>query len=104
MNKEEVYATMAKLRRAVEAALGETRYNNYIFYVESCIYIDVLHVLLAKGYKVWIVYDCFYGTGFGTQKEFEELVLNAVWTCFVRFKMAYDYDDWGTILKDIESL
>lgn len=99
MNKDQVYDNMAKLRRAMEEILGEKRYNNYIFYVESCIYIDALHTLLAKGYKVWLVYDCFYGAGFGTKEDFEKTVLEAVWVSFVRFKLASDFNDWGRILR-----
>ena len=99
MNKESVYEDMIALRRAMEKVLGEKRYNNYIFYVESCLYIDVLHSLLSKGYKVWLVYDCFYGKGFGDQEEFERVVLEAVMVSFVRFKMASDFNDWENIFK-----
>jgi hypothetical protein len=98
MDRDDVSRDMINLRRAMEAVLGEKRYDNYIFYVESCIYIDTLHTLLEKGYKVWLVYDCFYGTGFGTQEEFENLVKEAVWISFVRFKMASDFNDWENIL------
>jgi hypothetical protein len=90
---------MINLRRAVEAVVGKIRYNNFIFYVESCIYIETLYILLEKGYKVWLVYDCFYGSGFGTNEEFEKLVLEAVWVSFVRFKLACDFNEWGDILK-----
>ena len=99
IEREKVYEDMIKLRRAMEEVLGGERYNNYIFYVESCIYIDALHTLLEKGYKVWLVYDCFYGTGFGTKEEFQKLVFEAVYISFVRFKMAYDFNDWENILK-----
>lgn len=100
INKDDVYRDMINLRRAMEKVIGEKRYNNYIFYVESCIYIDTLHALLSKGYKVWLVYDCFYGAGFGTQEEFEETVLMAVWSSFVRFKLAYDFNKWEDIFKN----
>ena len=99
MEKDSVYEDMIILRRAMERVLGEMRYDNYIFYVESCIYIDTLHTLLSRGYKVWLVYDCFYGTGFGTEEEFIELVQEAVWVSFVRFKLACDFDNWGEIFK-----
>jgi hypothetical protein len=99
MDKDSVYEDMINLRRAMEKVLGEKRYDNYIFYVESCIYIDTLHTLLEQGYKVWLVYDCFYGSGFGTNEEFEKLVLEAVWVSFVRFKLACDFNEWGDILK-----
>ncbi len=99
MDRDSVYEDMISLRRAMEAVLGPERYDNYIFYVESCIYIDTLHILLEKGYKVWLVYDCFYGAGFGTQDEFERLVVEAVWVSFVRFKVAYDFNEWGIILN-----
>lgn len=99
LDRESVYEDMIKLRRAMEDVLGETRHDNYIFYVESCIYIDTLHSLLEAGYKVWLVYDCFYGTGFGTQEEFEKVVIEAVWVSFVRFKAAHDFDEWGSILR-----
>lgn len=99
MNKESVYEDMIALRRAMETVIGKRRYDNYIFYVESCIYIDVLHTLLSKGYKVWLVYDCFYGKGFGTQEEFERVVLEAVMVSFVRFKTAADFNDWENIFK-----
>lgn len=99
ISRDSVYEDMINLRRAMEKVLGEKRYDNYIFYVESCIYIDTLHILLEQGYKVWLVYDCFYGTGFGTNEEFEKLVLEAVWVSFVRFKLACDFNEWGDILK-----
>lgn len=102
MNKDSVYDDMKRLRRAMEKVLGEKRYDNFIFYVESCIYIDTLHTLLEQGYKVWLVYDCFYGSGFGTNEEFEKLVLEAVWVSFVRFKEAYDFDMWEDIFKNDE--
>ena len=100
IDRESVYEDMINLRRAMEAVLGEKRHDNYIFYVESCIYIDTLHTLLEKGYKVWLVYDCFYGAGFGTQEAFEELVTEAVWVSFVRFKTAYDFNEWENIFKE----
>ena len=100
MDRDSVYEDMIDLRRAMEVVLGKKRYDNYIFYVESCIYIDTLHTLLEKGYKVWLVYDCFYGTGFGTQEEFEKLVTEAVWVSFVRFKAAYDFNEWENIFKE----
>lgn len=100
IDRESVYEDMINLRRAMEAVLGDKRHDNYIFYVESCIYIDALHTLLKKGYKVWLVYDCFYGSGFGTQEEFEELVTEAVWVSFVRFKTAYDFNEWENFFKE----
>ena len=96
-DKDVVYRDMIKLRRAMESVLGKERYDNYIFYVESCIYIDTLHSLLEAGYKVWLVYDCFYGSGFGSQEEFEKLVLEAVWVSFVRFKTACNFNKWDEI-------
>ena len=96
-DKDAVYNDMIKLRRAMETVLGKERYDNYIFYVESCIYIDTLHSLLEAGYQVWLVYDCFYGRGFGSKEEFEKLVLEAVWISFVRFKAAYDFNKWDEI-------
>lgn len=99
MNQKTVYEDMIKLRRAIEKVLGETRHDNYIFYVESCIYIDTLHSLLQQGYKVWLVYDCFYGNGFGTQEDFEKSVIEAVWVSFVRFKVAHDFNEWGAIFE-----
>jgi hypothetical protein len=102
MDKESVYKDMKHLRRAMEKVLGEKRYDNFIFYVESCIYIDTLHTLLKQGYKVWLVYDCFYGAGVGTKEDFEKLVTEAVWVSFVRFKEAYDFDLWGDVFKNDE--
>ena len=100
MDKDSVYEDMKKLRRAMEKVLGEKRYDNFIFYVESCIYIDTLYTLLKQGYKVWLVYDCFYGAGVGTEEEFKKLVQEAVWISFVRFKEAYDFDMWEDIFND----
>lgn len=102
MDKESVYEDMKKLRRAMEKVLGERRYDNFIFYVESCIYIDTLYTLLKQGYKVWLVYDCFYGAGVGTEEDFKQLVQEAVWVSFVRFKEAYDFDMWGDIFNNEE--
>ena len=102
MDQKSVYEDMKKLRRAVEKVLGEKRYDNFIFYVESCIYIDTLYTLLKQGYKVWLVYDCFYGAGVGTDEEFKKLVQEAVWVSFVRFKEAYDFDMWADVFKNDE--
>ena len=99
MDKDSVYDDMKNLRRAMEKVLGEKRYDNFIFYVESCIYIDTLYTLLNQGYKVWLVYDCFYGAGAGTDEEFKKLVTEAVWVSFVRFKEAYDFDMWEEIFN-----
>lgn len=99
LDKESVYEDMKELRRAMEKVLGKKRYDNFIFYAESCIYIDTLYTLLKQGYKVWLVYDCFYGAGFGTEDEFKKLVQEAVWVSFVRFKEAYDFDMWEDIFK-----
>ena len=98
-DKDTVYADMKNLRRAMETVLGKTRHDNFIFYVESCIYIDTLYMLLEKGYKVWLVYDCFYGSGVGTKEEFKRLVQEAVWVSFVRFKLAYDFNRWEEIFN-----
>lgn len=103
MDKESVYEDMKKLRRAMEKVLGEKRYDNFIFYVESCIYIDTLYTLLKQGYKVWLVYDCFYGAGIGSEEDFEKLVQEAVWVSFVRFKEAYDFDMWDEVFKNEEA-
>ncbi len=78
MDKGFVYKKMAKLKEAMEKVLGTEGFDNYVFYAESCIYLEALYLLLRKGYKVWIVFDCFYGKGFGTQEEFERYVLDAV--------------------------
>ena len=103
MDKHYLYEDMINLRRAVETVLGKKRYDNFIFYVESCIYIETLYMLLERGYKVWLVYDCFYGAGLGTQEEFEREVTKAVWISFVRFKLAYDFDIWEVIFnKEME--
>ena len=100
VSHDEVEEHMVKLRRAVEEVLGGITYGSYVFYVESLIYIDALHSLLEKGYDVWLVYDCFYGKGFGTEEEFIEYVLDAVFISFVRFKFALDFRAWDEIYKD----
>ncbi len=99
IDQNTVYLEMEKLRRALEQVLGKKRYGNFIFLAESCIYIDVLQYLLKTGYKVWLVFDCFYGAGFGSQKEFEDAVIAAVHICFIRFKMGYDFGDWEKVLS-----
>ena len=101
MDKGFVYEKMAKLKEAMEKVLGTEGFDNYVFYAESCIYLEALYLLLRKGYKVWIVFDCFYGKGFGTQEEFERYVLDAVFISYMRFKMASDFNDWS-ILKKVE--
>lgn len=98
-----VKTEMVNLRRAVEAVLGGVLYNNYIFYAESVIYIDTLHYLLERGYDVWLVYDCFYGKGLGTNEEFEKIVLDAVNVSFIRFKFARDFNAWKEIYGDKET-
>lgn len=67
------------------------------------IYIDTLYTLLEQGYHVWLVYDCFYGTGTGTDEEFKNLVQEAVWVSFVRFKLAYDLNKWEDIFEEREA-
>lgn len=100
VSHDEVEEHMVKLRRAVEEVLGGITYGSYVFYVESLIYIDTLHCLLEKGYDVWLVYDCFYGKGFGSDAEFKKYVLDAVVVSFIRFKFANTFGNWKEIYLD----
>ncbi len=63
ISENDVKDKMKLLRAAVEKVCGGKTYGNYIFFVESCVYLGALDYLLALGHKVWLLYDCFYCSG-----------------------------------------
>ena len=70
-----------RLREAMERVIGHF-FNNEIFFIESCVYIDVLNELLKDG-LVWLVYDCFYTTD--SREDFEDYCKSVIEKCFNRF-------------------
>ena len=78
---EEAERMLFKLRNAMQKVIGRF-YDNEIFLVESCVYLDVLSELLKDG-LAWMVYDCWY---FSTKrKDWEERTKKLVEECFTRF-------------------
>ncbi|MCM1439782.1 MAG: hypothetical protein NC131_11375 [Roseburia sp.] len=63
ISEHDVKDKMKGLRNAIEKVCGGKTYGNYIFFVESCVYLGALGYLLALGHKVWLLYDCFYCSG-----------------------------------------
>lgn len=62
-NKEEwsgLDFIMKAYRTSIVETVGELKYDNEIFFHESCIYMDVTFDLLKKGLNVWQQYDCWY--------------------------------------------
>jgi hypothetical protein len=57
---EDIRASVCEYRKAVRKVLGNKTYDSEIYYYESSLYLLVLSDLLKAGYKVWMVYDCFY--------------------------------------------
>ena len=73
--RECCYAALATLRKAIKAVIGDTFYDNEIFFHESNIYLTVLLDLLEEGYFVWQVYDSWYARKDGvSQEEYEKHV------------------------------
>lgn len=89
--REDVCEKMEDLRNAIVKAEGGRLYGNEVFYVESCVYLMTLYDLLSQGFRVWLVYDCFYASAPDTDTEefFEERVLHAVRQNFERFLKMY---------------
>ncbi|MEE1085007.1 MAG: hypothetical protein UH850_14870 [Paludibacteraceae bacterium] len=78
-DKEAVDAEMRVYQEAVIKAEGGRLLGSEAFYVESCIYMDVLKQLLNDGYMVWQCYDAFYASKEGiTQEYFEKHVTKVV--------------------------
>ena len=93
LKKEDVYDEMDKLKSALLKVEGGKLYGNEIFYVESVIYLMVLHTILFKEKQlVWLVYDCFYGKGYGSQKAFDIMVSGTIKAYFDMF-----YKEWAVI-------
>ncbi len=93
LKKDDVYDEMDKLKSAVLKVEGGKVYGNEIFYVESVIYLMVLHTILFKEKQlVWLVYDCFYGKGYGSQKVFDVMVSGTINGFFDMF-----YKEWAAI-------
>lgn len=69
-NKEAVDIEMRRYQESVIRAEGGRLFGSEIFYVESCIYMDVLKQLLDDGYKVWQCYDAFYASKEGVIPEY----------------------------------
>lgn len=99
VNRADVYQEMEKLRHATEEVLGPVHFGNYVFLVESFIYLQVLNTLLEKGYLVWMVYDCFYISGVKDKEEMDKFIGDLVYTYYVQFKMAKDFNIWEEMYK-----
>lgn len=79
IDKVEVDREMRLYKEAVTQAEGGYLYDNEIFFHESCVYMDVLNVLLQNGFFVWQCYDAFYAKKNGvTQQEYEVYVKDLV--------------------------
>lgn len=93
LNKDDIYDEMDKLKKAVLKVEGGKTYGNEIFYVESVIYLNVLHTILFKEKQlVWLVYDCFYGKGYESQKAFDIMISGAINGFFDMF-----YKEWKVV-------
>lgn len=99
VDRTAVYEEMRKLRKATEEVLGPVHYGNYVFLVESFIYLQALATLLEKGYLVWMVYDCFYMKGVKDKEQMDRLIGELVYACYVQFKMAKDFNEWEAIYE-----
>ncbi len=75
IKKEEIDEPMRKLRNAIKETCGKI-YKKEIFLAESCIYLRVLQRLLESGRRCWLLYDCFYSSGFEgeTDEEYSQII------------------------------
>ena len=90
MDKEDVYKEVDKLRAVVKKVEGGKLYGNEIFYVESIVYFMVLKTILyEKKQLVWLVYDCFYGKGYKSQKVFDIAISGCINGMFDVFYKAW---------------
>ena len=103
LKKDEVHDVLKRLKDAAELVCGEF-YGSDIFFVESCIYLDVLYTLLKSVGKVWLLYDCFYYE----KEDFHGLKLNELLKDTVSVSFYKYYNVYvkkiakGLDIKDIE--
>ncbi len=89
--KEESDEVISKLREVVIKTEGGILYGSETFYVESCVYLMILHDLLSVGMMTCLVYDCFYSIDFEDKECFVNMILNQVEYNFNDFMKYYKY-------------
>ena len=109
ISEQVVRDKMKDLRKAVEKVCGGRTYGNYIFFVESCVYLGALDYLLALGHKVWLLYDCFYCNGPDTVDEkmflkFMEASVRLSFNEFINFKLKKESAIGIEELKELKKL
>lgn len=109
ISEQVVRDKMKDLRKAVEKVCGGRTYGNYIFFVESCVYLGALDYLLALGHKVWLLYDCFYCNGPDTvdEKMFLKVMEASVrlsFNEFINFKLKKESAIGIEELKELKKL
>ena len=85
IQENDIRSALSELRGAVIRAAGGRLYGNEIFLIESCIYLNTLYDLLSAGYKVWLLYDCFYSDDGRNEIDFESLVRDGVRRNFMNY-------------------
>ena len=85
IQENDIRSALSELRGAVIRAEGGRLYGNEIFLIESCIYLNTLYDLLSAGYKVWLLYDCFYSDDGRNEIDFESLVRDGVRRNFMNY-------------------
>ena len=65
LNYSDMHNTIERFKNALLKAEGGRTYGSEVFYVESCVYLDVLKLLLDTYHDTWLLYDAFYSDGAG---------------------------------------
>lgn len=89
LNKMAVYGEMMRLNQAIRKVVGPLMLGTNVYYVEACVYLRVLKSLLDMGYKVWLVYDCFYANGCMMDDLFDAFVKGMIEDEFNSFYKRY---------------
>lgn len=115
LEKNETTSFIKELHKAIVRAEGGKVYGSYIFYVESCVYLDVLKRILDEGYFTWMLFDCFYtrGQDWEDQEMFEIKIKELVEASFYDFlerskkngdiTLKYKAFDNDEVVNDFES-
>lgn len=105
---------MMSLRAAIEKVSGGKTYGNEIFYIESCVYLGALYIMIMQGYETWLLYDCFYcktsekfpSIASGLREDFirdAERAISLGFDFFYNYQEGEDYDI-GRMLQNSERL
>ena len=91
--KDDIDDAIETLKLAMTKVEGGKTFGSEIFYVESWVYLMVLYNILTKQDQlIWLVYDCFYGKGYSSERLFDYLISALIRNYFDIF-----YKEWERI-------